>query len=247
MYLKGGTLMGVVYQSPRQTADIDFTAAFDPSDFLLKELKEDLDEEMKRAAANLGYPDIICQVQSLKKKPRPQGFENKKFPAIEMKIAYAKRGTQTHKRLQQGNCPLVLKIEMSFNEPVECVEIVQLGDKSQIHAYAFAELIAEKLRALLQQVKRDRNRCQDVYDIAFLVRDERFENKEKQDILTRLIEKSRLRDIKPDRESLESPEIRKRAREGWETLKLELPELPGFDGEFEVVVRFYRSLPWPHL
>lgn len=30
LYLKGGILMGLAYGSPRQTADIDLTAAFDP-------------------------------------------------------------------------------------------------------------------------------------------------------------------------------------------------------------------------
>jgi hypothetical protein len=128
MFLKGGTLMGVVYQSPRQTADIDFTAAFDPSDCLLKELSEDLNGEMKRASAKLGYPDIVCQVQSLKKKPRPQGFETMRFPAIEIKVAYAKRGTSSLKRLERGDCPTTLKLEVSFNEPVEAVELVQLGE-----------------------------------------------------------------------------------------------------------------------
>mgnify|MGYP005845549277 CR=1 FL=1 len=244
MFLKGGTLMGVVYQSPRQTADIDFTAEFDPSDSLLKELNNDLNEEMKRTAANLGYPDLDCNVQSLKKKPRPQGFADLQFPAIEMKIAYAKRGSRQHERLDRGDCPTTLKIEVSFKEPVEAVELIQLGENSSIHAYQFSELVAEKMRALLQQVKRDRSRCQDVYDIAFLVRDAELDEKEKQYILERLIQKSHARDIEPDRDTMSLPDIKARAKDGWKTLNLELSDLPDFDTEFAVVESFYKSLPW---
>ncbi|MDQ8194007.1 nucleotidyl transferase AbiEii/AbiGii toxin family protein [Coraliomargarita sp. SDUM461004] len=244
MFLKGGTLMGVVYKSPRQTADIDFTADFDPSDFLLKELNDDLNDEMKRTAAQLGYPDLVCRVQSLKKKPRPQGFDKMQFPAIEMKIAHAKRDTRPHERLKRGDCPTTLKVEVSFKEPVEAIELIQLGEDSTIHAYGFAELVAEKMRALLQQVKRDRSRCQDVYDIAFLVRDGIFEDNEKEYILKRLIEKSHVRDIHPDIDTMGQSGIKERAKEGWETLGLELSELPDFDTEFEIVESFYQSLPW---
>jgi predicted nucleotidyltransferase component of viral defense system len=244
MFLKGGTLMGVVYQSPRQTADIDFTAEFDPSDSLLEELNNDLNEEMKRTAANLGYPDLVCKVQSLKKKPRPQGFAELQFPAIEMKIAYAKRDSRQYERLERGDCPTTLKIEVSFKEPVEALELIQLGENSSIHAYQFPELVAEKMRALLQQVKRDRSRCQDVYDIAFLVRDADLNEEEKQYILERLIQKSHARDIEPDRDTISLPDIKARAKDGWKTLNLELSDLPDFDTEFAVVESFYKSLPW---
>jgi len=236
--------MGVVYKSPRQTADIDFTAEFDPSDSLLDELNQDLNGEMKRSAANLGYPDFVCKVQSLKKKPRPQGFDKMQFPAIEMKVAYAKRDTRSHMKLERGDCPTTLRVEVSFNEPVEAIELIQLGHDSTIHAYGFAELIAEKIRALLQQVKRDRGRCQDVYDIAFLVKDTEFQDSEKQYILERLIKKSHARDIHPDQDAIGQPDIKDRARKGWKTLSLELSELPDFDREFEIVEFFYRSLPW---
>ena len=236
--------MGVVYASPRQTADIDFTARFDPSDSLLEELKKDLDGEMKRSAARLGYPDIVCRVQGLKKKPRPQGFEDLRFPAIEMKISYARRNTRQHDRLLEGASAHVLKVEVSFKEPIEAVELVQLGGDSIIHAYAFAELISEKMRALLQQEKRDRNRCQDVYDIAYLVRGEHFPKAEKDYILERLIKKSHVRDIDPDKESMSDPQIRKRTRKDWKDLKLEVADLPDFDQTFDVLEAFYRSLPW---
>jgi predicted nucleotidyltransferase component of viral defense system len=247
MFLKGGTLMGVVYASPRQTADIDFTANFDPTQSLLTELQNDLNGEMKRAAARLGYADIACLVQGLKKKPRPQQFEKMRFPAIEMKIGYAKRGMRQYQRLMEGVAANTLRVEVSFNEPVEAVELVHLGDSSQINIYAFAELVAEKMRAFLQQEERDRNRCQDVYDIAYLVKGGQFTDHEKGYILERLIKKSHARDIEPNAESISDPKLRARAKEGWDTLKLELGELPDFNREFNLLESFYRSLPWHSL
>lgn len=245
MFLKGGTLMGVVYASPRQTADIDFTANFDPVDSLLEELQNDLNGEMKRTAARLGYPDIVCQTQGkIKKKPRPEKFEGKNFCAIELKIGYAKRDTKQQQRLMEGQAAHTLKVEVSFNEPVEAVELVHLGDGSQLHVYAFEELIAEKMRALLQQAKRERNRCQDVYDIAYLVRGGQLSEEKKRYILERLIKKSRARDIEPDRNSMSKLEIRTRAKKDWGTLQLEIAELPDFDVEYEEVEAFYKSLPW---
>jgi predicted nucleotidyltransferase component of viral defense system len=244
LFLKGGTLMGVVYGSLRQTADIDFTATFFPLDSQLGVLQADLDVEMRRAGLRLGYPDLVCRVQSLRKKPRPQGFDKKRFPAIEMRVGYARRETSQQHRLEEGQAANVLKVEITFNEPIEAVELVHLGDNSEIHAYALEELIAEKMRALLQQEKRDRNRCQDIYDIAYLVRGHQLLESEKAYILDRLIKKSHARDINPDLESMSNPGIRIRAKEGWSTLKLELSDLPDFDAEFNEVEAFYKSLPW---
>lgn len=244
MFLKGGTLMGVVYQSPRQTTDIDFTAGFDPCKSLIDEFQNDLDAEMKQASAILGYPDLVCRIQSLKMKPRPQGFEEKRFPAIEMKIGYARRESRQYERLKRGDCPDALKIEVSFKEPVEAIELVQLGKDASIHAYGLPELISEKIRALLQQAKLGKNRRQDVYDIAFLVKHAIFEDSEKQYMLERLIKKSKARDIIPEQDSLELLDVKERAREGWETLSLELSDLPDFEEEFELVESFYKSLPW---
>ncbi len=247
LFLKGGILMGVVYKSPRHTADIDFTADFDPSDYMLEKLSESFDEEMKRAAAQLGYPDIVCQVQTVKKRPKADSFDQYPFPAIELKIAYARRGSSSHKRFADKQCPTTLKVEISFNEPVEAVEWVNLGESAGIQAYAFAELMAEKIRALLQQPIRKRNRRQDVYDIAYLVRGGVLSDQEKLEVLKRLIKKSESRDFTPSLESISDPEVRRRAEKEWTSMELEVDDLPPFDEEFKIVEDFYESLPWQKL
>lgn len=62
VFLKGGVLMGVVYESPRQTGDIDLTTVLEPTHALAEELNRDLDGALRRAAARLGYPTLMCRV-----------------------------------------------------------------------------------------------------------------------------------------------------------------------------------------
>jgi hypothetical protein len=67
LYLKGGILMGLAYQSPRQTADIDFTGDFEPTEAIAEDLRTALNPGLQRAATLLGYPDLVCQVQRVSK------------------------------------------------------------------------------------------------------------------------------------------------------------------------------------
>ena len=44
--------------------------------------------------------------------------------------------------------------------------------------------------------------------------------------------------------SLDAPEIKKRAGTDWQTMKLEVGEIPEFEDYFARVSEFYRNLPW---
>lgn len=246
LYLRGGVLMGIVYRSPRQTADIDFTAEFPPTDATEDELREALDPELRRASARLGYPDLVCRVQRVERRPRSDCFSDADFPALNMTIAYARRGTNTYKQLEQGRCPTVLKMEINFREPVHAVQLVRFdtGASTVVRTYSLVDLIAEKLRALLQQEIRNRNRRQDIYDIDFLIRGMTPDASEERDIIEALLTKARARDIEPHRESLSNPEIKHRAQVEWHTLGIELGDLPDFEEAYARVEAFYRNLPW---
>lgn len=111
-------------------------------------------------------------------------------------------------------------------------------------ANAARSLPLAPLRALLQQPIRRRNRRQDVYDIAHLLNSNAFDDGARSAILSTLIEKCRTRGIDPTLESLDDPEIRERAAREWETLRLEIANLPQFAEQFTLVAEFYRTLPW---
>lgn len=244
IFLKGGILMGVVYKSPRQTGDVDFTAISEPNMEMAEALKAALNDAFPRAAAKLGYPDLMCNVQSSRYEPSAKMFAKATGPLLALRVGYAKRGAPQERLFRAGTASDVLDVDIAFREPVNAIQIVQLGEGVTIRAYSLLDLIAEKLRALLQQPKRNRNRRQDVYDIASLLEKFSLDEGEKTDLLAFLHEKCRARDINPDRDALGQLAVRDRAKKDWNTLGLELEELPDFDHCFDIVNEFYRSLPW---
>ena len=82
VFLKGGILMGVVYGSPRQTGDIDFTTIANPQPGIAEELATALDANFPRAAAELGYPRLMCRTQSHKYFPKGEAFPKNEGPAV---------------------------------------------------------------------------------------------------------------------------------------------------------------------
>jgi predicted nucleotidyltransferase component of viral defense system len=247
IFLKGGTLMAVVYESPRGTADLDFTTDLKASPDLAAKLWEELDRALPRATARLGYPDLVLQVQTVKEQPQPFGDPGPSYPALDVTIGYARRG-QGDWRLEIGQAPHVVYIEVSFNEPVRDVEVIRLGlGGPSFLAYALTDLIAEKFRALLQQVTRRRPtyRRQDVYDIAHLVTRFPPDAGESAAILESFCKKCAARGIVPAIDSMRQPAIIAQARTDWDTIRQEIGDLPDFDDCFAKVEALYRSLPWP--
>jgi predicted nucleotidyltransferase component of viral defense system len=245
LVLKGGTLMALAFDSHRLTADVDFTALLGPAEFE-QPLVEELNALLPKAAIQLGHLDLICRVQTLKKMPKPLNFADHDFPALLVRIGSALRGTPEEKRLDAGQATRVLDVEISFKDQVYTAQTLQLSNPGvAVRAFTLHELIAEKFRALLQQPIRNRYRRQDVYDIAYLIDAHPMEESDRQVIYDTLIEKCATRDIQPDRQSLEAEEVVRRAQADWDTLKLEVADLPSFEERFFVVARLYRDLPWP--
>ncbi len=243
LFLKGGVLMGLAYDSPRQTGDIDLTASISAHKGVDDRIQSLLESAFPRATTALGYADLIVKTHSVKRQPK-KIFEEAEFPALKLKIAYAQRGTKQEKALLEGKAPGIIDLDISFNEPMQQIQILELTGGQELWAYSLTDLIAEKYRAMLQQVLRNRSRRQDVYDLHFLVADGDLDDVVRKQTLDSLIEKCRSRHIEPTPQSLEDPEIKKRSGAEWSTMELELGELPDFEDCFELVSDFYRSLPW---
>lgn len=196
---------------------------------------------MALVAANLDY-DLDCKVQACKVNPpnRPDAS----FPSIELTIGHAYKGTPKHRRLLQGQSPSVVSIDFSMNERILEVENIEIGKGESLRTYAFVDWLAEKFRSLLQQVVRNRYRRQDVFDLAMLIERE-ISGNERTSILKSLIEKSVSRGIEIGLDSLDNPEVKRRAKADYHTLSDEIEgELPDFEGAYEGIAAFYRSLPW---
>jgi len=245
VFLKGGVLMGVVYNSPRQTGDLDYTACLDPEPGIADKFKHELDAIFPRATADLGYPDLVCTVQSSKYLPNVKLFPKADGPALKLKVAYATRGTRQETMLKKGKAANVLEIDISFREPVGAIQIVNIADSSgSFYAYSLIDLMAEKMRALLQQERRDRYRRQDFYDLDALLAQFSLDEDEQSRLHAALLEKCNARGIEPGPGSLSEPEIVRRAKREWHTLELEIGDVPDFEECVARVDAFYRSLPW---
>ena len=243
LFLKGGILMGLAYGSPRQTTDIDLTAAFAAVGDIDDRIGTLLNSAFPRAAASLGYADLVLRTQSAKGRPN-HIFPEADFPALKLKVAYACRGTNEERALNEGMASSVIDVDISFNEPLNHVQVLQLTGGQNLYAYGLIDLIAEKYRALLQQIPRNRYRRQDVYDLDILICDVLTDGVAALDILQALMEKCSARLLTPNRRSLDNSEVRLRAARDWNTMELELDDLPEFEDCYERVAVFYRSLPW---
>ena len=246
MFLKGGILMGLAYDSPRQTTDIDLTTALAVESGVGNKVQELLDSEFPRAAAALGYADLIVKIHSVRHQPKAI-FPKANFPALKLKIASAKRGTAQEMALQEGKTPVVIDADISFNELLLQIQVLELTGGQELFAYGLVDLIAEKYRAILQQVPRNRYRRQDVYDLDRLIVRNEIDDALQAQILTALVVKCKARQLKPTHASLDDPEIKERAGAGWRSMELELGEVPDFEVCFTRVSEFYRNLPWSGL
>ena len=95
--------------------------------------------------------------------PKSENFEEHDFPALLVRIGSAVRGTGEEKRLDIGQATRVLDMEISFRDQAYAFQELTLTDAGvAVRAFTLNELIAEKLRALLQQPIRNRYRRQDV-------------------------------------------------------------------------------------
>lgn len=243
MVIKGGILLAIRYHSPRYTKDIDFSTSRPLPEVDKALIGERLDSSLIVMAESLNY-GLDCRVQSCK--IQPAGRPNAQFPSIKMKIGYAYKHDARHKRLKIGKCPITVDIDFSLNERMPNIEELDIGGGETLTAYSLTDLIAEKIRAVLQQTARGRERRQDIYDLFLLI--EKFpdlDGEERGAILQSLMIKARARAIEPHPAALADEHIRERSMAHYHTLADEIEgELPHFDEIYPVVQRFYESLPW---
>lgn len=244
LVLKGGAVMALAFKSDRVTGDVDFTSMAEPEDMDVI-IVDELNASLPKAAVRLGYLDLVCRVQSIKKMPRPSNFIDADFPALLVRVGSAVRNTSEEARLKNGQASRVLDVEISFRDQVYAFQELHLSNAgAAVKAFTVNEIISEKLRALLQQPIRNRNRRQDVYDISFLVEESNLDQHDRSEILATLKEKCATRGIDPNIDSINDEEVIERARKDWNTLELEIGSLPSFDDRFAIVSDLYKSLPW---
>ena len=184
LHLKGGLLMGLVYDSPRMTTDVDLSAGFPVHPGIGNEITSALVEKLKSAIADLAYVGVDVNVHSVKELPKNK-FDQAQFPGLTITIVHS------HQQSAMARKPLreYFTIDISFNEALREIDILEIADGKLLLAYGLVDLIAEKYRAVLQQIPRCRQRRQDIYDLHHLTIREEIDEGLKGRILDVLLEK----------------------------------------------------------
>lgn len=241
--LKGGILMALHYKSERFTTDIDFSTKEPFSIDAEEEIKELLSTRLVAASESLSY-DIDCRLQSWSVQPG----RDKTYVSIFMKVGYAKRGSRAHPRLIQGQAAETVSIDYNYLESIPQIEEVSIGSDGVLRVYALPTLVAEKIRSLIQQPIRKRNRRQDVYDLRHLLhsRPELYGDTCKRIVVEDIIIKCADRDVPVDRRSLDQKDVHDMALKEYDTLQDEISgDLPNFEETYELVRSYFSDLPWP--
>jgi predicted nucleotidyltransferase component of viral defense system len=243
MVMKGGLLMAIRYESSRFTRDIDFSTTEKYQEGAEDALVAELDHQLLAASEHLPY-STRCKIQSFEIRPRGQG---KTHQSLKLKIGYAdSTNPRAFQRLQAKQSPQVVEIDYSYNEAVFDVEVFEIEEGVALSTYSLHNVMAEKLRSLLQQPIRNRNRRQDVYDLHLLLTsDLALTDIDLQRIHGFFVDSCKTKDIVPDATSMEQEIITAMAQKDYGTLQDEVEgKLPTFDVAMASVQKFYRALPW---
>lgn len=224
---KGGTcLRHCYYPGYRFSEDIDFTCPADPRSPEAARMVLDKVATWVNEASGIILGNRI---------PRtiPGDFQ------VEILVEYSRGGPR-----RQG-LPSV-RVHLTFDEPI-LTEMVprpvraRFSDLSefQVAAYSKREIVAEKMRALLQQQNKW-PRPRDLYDLWYILcqSEERFDPVE---LRMLFIEKCRARQIEPDVASLVSEDLKAWNREAWGNqlgpMMKSLPDLDKVWGEWVATAR----------
>lgn len=241
LVFKGGNALRFVYHNRRSTVDLDFTAmdGFPDQEQPIRKL---LDHAMRLGSERFG---VKAKVQRVKRNPPGS---DKHYPTYEVTIGYQFPGDRHFSDFWDSTKPLptVVDLEISINDVV-CAELaVQLdpGRESTIRVCTLEDILAEKLRSLLQQRIRNRRRKQDVYDIATMLRAySTVVNPAR--ISDYLLRKTLARSIDP-RKSQFDEEIRSRAAFEYESLfDDQIPDFIPFDEAWAMVLSLVQKLTIP--
>jgi uncharacterized protein len=226
---KGGTcLRHCYYEGYRFSEDTDFSCR--PGGDNLEESLRLLDAVVARVLNESGVRLSIRDPLTV-----PGDFQ------IEIPVEYNRGGAR-----RQG-LPQV-KVHLTFDEPIldeavigSVVPVYSDLPAFEITAYSKTEIVAEKLRSLLQQQSKW-PRPRDLYDLWYILckSGESFLWKELKPLFE---QKCRIRDLKPDIKDLTSETLREWNEKAWlDRLGPMLKELPQFDRVWKEWVKNFQEL-----
>ena len=243
LVFKGGNALDFVWSPNRSTLDLDFSVDMERlggRDLLGAELAELFSRALPLLGRDLG---IATSVHGVKRQPPGAG---KTFVTYIARIGYAlPDDTRNRTRLEAGQPSTnVVPVEVSLNEPIGADERLPLGGGTRsLRISTIEDIVAEKLRAFLQQkgTIRNRNRPQDLLDIAHILRRQIPLDTAKTSRF--LLEKAEARNVPVSKAAFRDSELVVRARQGYDALGDTVREdFVPFDEALKLLLGFVEEL-----
>lgn len=243
LVFKGGNALDFVLQPNRSTIDLDFSL-----DMTLGSKLADVDA--LRAAVSTGLrrvaPMYGCGLSIHSVRQNPRG-SNRSFITYEVRVGYALPDERPLLIRMSNNqpSPHVTPIEISINEPIFDSTWFSIDERfGELRISTLEDIVGEKLRALLQQSIRNRNRRQDVLDIAVAIRTNPAIDRDR--VASALLMKAEAREVPVSRAAFGSDELARRAGLDYELLERTTRTLfIPFDKALAIVLAFVDELPIP--
>ncbi|NOK09440.1 nucleotidyl transferase AbiEii/AbiGii toxin family protein [Corallococcus exercitus] len=211
LVFKGGNALDFVWQPNRSTEDLDFSS--EDSSLDEAQLEKKLTDTLTATGRKLG---ISFRINSIKRQPPGPG---KTYILYAVKIGYALPDDQQNRdRIErQEPSKAIVLLEISLNECICESTLIDFGAGTSLKVSTREDIVAEKLRALLQQALRNRTRQQDLLDIAVLIHTGAELDRKR--ISEYLLLKAKARNVPVSKQAFQSPEIRDRARSDYDALE----------------------------
>jgi predicted nucleotidyltransferase component of viral defense system len=245
LVFKGGNALDFVWSPNRSTLDLDFSVDMTKlagRDLPEARLRELLSRGLTVSERQLG---VSLRVHTVKRQPPGTG---KTFVTYTARVGYALPDDPNNRIRLEGGQPstYIVPVEISINEPIGADERLAVGDRTSLRVSTLEDIVAEKLRAFLQQRKdlRNRYRPQDLLDIAHLLR--RSTPLDRGLVSRFLLKKAEARYVPVSKDAFRDPELAERSHYEYETLKETVrKDFVPFDEALERLYKLVEELEIP--
>lgn len=216
---KGGNALRFVFRNRRSTIDLDFSgAAGFPDD--PDQIRARLDPALRQRWPQFGVRD---RCQSVRRNPKDPAAT---LPTFQITVGFAFPGDRRFPDFETNPGPVsvVVDLEISPNEVICETTQSRLSEDSpgSLRVCTLEDIVAEKLRSLLQRPLRNQNRRQEVLDIATVLAGHP-DGLDETKVGEFLVAKSRGRNITPTRSAF-NEDARARAMVDYDRLRRDAAE-----------------------
>jgi predicted nucleotidyltransferase component of viral defense system len=236
LVFKGGNALDFIWQPNRSTLDLDFSSR--DSTLTIDRIEAFFEPSLQRVSTASG---TLYRLQRVEQQPPGKG---RSFITFNVSIGYAlPDDLRNQQRIREKKSSLAsIPVEISLNEPICAAEEIELASANLLQVSTQEDIVAEKLRALLQQVPRNRTRPQDVLDITVALN--RGANLRPDVVADFLRRKAASRNVEVSLNLFLAEELWRRAEQGYAELQSTARDLfVPFESAKEILLAFIKTLP----